>query len=94
MERPVDDDADQHLVLDAAFANLTRWIRDGIAPPRAARIAIDNVGTPQARVVRDQYGNAVGGVRTPYLDVPTATYHTASVGETFCPEIGHMEPFD
>ena len=81
-------------VLDAAFANLTHWIRDGIAPPRAARITIENVGTPQAGVVRDEYGNAVGGVRTPYLDVPIATYHTASVGDTFCPEIGHRDPFD
>ncbi len=81
-------------VLDAAFANLTRWIRDGLAPPRAARITIENGGTPQARVVRDEFGNAVGGARTPYLDVPIATYHTTSVGDTFCPEIGHIEPFD
>ncbi len=81
-------------VLDTAFASLTRWIRDGVAPPRAARIEIENVGTPQARVVRDEFGNAVGGVRTPYLDVPIATYHTTSVGDTFCPEIGHKEPFD
>ncbi len=57
-------------VMDAAFANLTRWVRDGAAPPKAARISVENGGTPQARVVRDQYGNAVGGYRTPYLDVP------------------------
>jgi hypothetical protein len=25
-------------VMDAAFANLTRWVRDGVAPPKAARI--------------------------------------------------------
>lgn len=81
-------------VLDAAFANLTRWVRDGVAPPRAARIAIENVGTPQARVVRDESGNAVGGVRTPYVDVPIATYRTTSVGDTFCPEIEHIQPFD
>ena len=80
-------------VMDAAFANLTHWVRDGIAPPRAARIAIENVSTPQARVVRDESGNAVGGVRTPYVDVPIATYHTSSVGDTFCPEVGHLEPF-
>jgi alpha/beta hydrolase family protein len=81
-------------VLDAAFANLTRWIRDRVPPPRAARIAVEGGGTPQARVVRDQWGNAVGGVRTPYVDVPTATYHTTSKGETFCPELGRREPFD
>ena len=81
-------------VMDAAFANLTRWIVDGVAPPRAERIAIDNIGTPEARVVRDEFGNAVGGARTPYLDVPIATYHTSSVGDTFCPQVGHLEPFD
>ena len=50
-------------VIDAAFANLTRWVRDGVAPPKATRIAVENGGTPQARVVRDQFGNAIGGVR-------------------------------
>jgi hypothetical protein len=33
-------------------------------------------------------------VRSPYLDVPIATYYTASRGETFCPELGHTVPFD
>jgi hypothetical protein len=80
--------------LDAAFANLTRWIRDGVAPPRAERLKVENGGTPQARVVLDQHGNAVGGVRSPYLDVPIATYFTSSKGETFCPELGHTVPFD
>ena len=81
-------------VLDAAYANLTRWVRDGVAPPKAPRIAVENGGTPQARVVRDQVGNAVGGVRTPYLDVPAATYNTATKGETFCPELGRTDPMD
>lgn len=80
--------------LDAALANLTRWIRDGVPPPKAERIRIENPGTPQARIALDQFGNAVGGVRTPYLDVPTATYHTTSKGETFCPELAHTVPFD
>jgi len=81
-------------VLDGAFANLTRWIRDGVAPPRAERIAIENSGTQQARIMLDTSGNAVGGVRTPYLDVPAATYYTSSKGETFCPELGHTVAFD
>jgi hypothetical protein len=79
-------------VLNAAYANLTRWVRDGVAPPRAARISVENGGTPQARIMRDQVGNAVGGARTPYLDVPIARYHTESKGETFCPELGRTEP--
>jgi hypothetical protein len=86
---PINTDA-----LDAAFANLTRWIRDGVAPPKAERIKIENPGTQQAHIALDQYGNAVGGVRTPYVDVPIATYYTTSKGETFCPELAHTVPFD
>jgi hypothetical protein len=86
---PINTDA-----LDAAFANLTRWIRDGVAPPKAERIKIENPGTPQARIALDQYGNAIGGVRTPYVDVPIATFYTTSKGETFCPELAHTVPFD
>ena len=79
---------------DAAFANLTRWIKDGVAPPKAERIAIENAGTPQARITLDRFGNAVGGYRTPYLEVPIATYQVSSKGETFCPEIGRVDAFD
>jgi len=80
--------------LDAAFANLTRWVRDGVPAPRAERVAVENGGTPQARVVLDQVGNAVGGVRTPYLDVPTATYYTSTKGPGLCGNLAHMEAFD
>jgi hypothetical protein len=80
-------------VLDAALANLTRWVRDGVAPPKATRISVDAGGTPKSSFVRDQFGNVVGGVRTPYLDIPIATYHTTAKGETFCPELGRVEPF-
>jgi hypothetical protein len=80
--------------LDAAFANLTRWIAEGVPPPKAERITINSPGTPQASVALDQNGNAIGGVRTPYVDVPVATYYTTSKGETFCPELAHTAPFD
>jgi hypothetical protein len=80
--------------LDAAYANLTRWVRDGMPPPRAERIAVEHGGTPQARVVVDPHGNAVGGVRTPYLDVPTATYYTSTRGPGLCGNLAHKTDFD
>lgn len=58
----------QHFVLNAAIAALNRWIREGTPPPMAPRIEMDG-GT----IVRDEYGNARGGIRTPYVDVPIAT---------------------
>jgi len=80
--------------LDAAYANLTRWVRDGVPAPRAERVAVENGGTPQARVVLDEHGNAVGGVRTPHLDVPAATYYTNTRGPGLCGNLAHKEDFD
>lgn len=80
--------------LDAVYANLTRWVRDGIPPPRAPRIAVEGGGTSQARVVLDEHGNAVGGVRSPYVDVPTATYVTTTKGPGICGNLAHMKAFD
>jgi hypothetical protein len=80
--------------LDAAYANLTRWVRDGVPAPRAPRVSVENGGTPQARVVLDQHGNAVGGVRTPHLDVPVATYYTSTRGPGLCGNLAHMKAFD
>jgi hypothetical protein len=80
--------------LDAAYANLTRWVRDGVPAPRAPRIAVNGGGTPQARVLLDQHGNAVGGVRTPQVEVPVATYYTSTKGPGLCGNLAHMEAFD
>jgi Alpha/beta hydrolase domain len=55
----------------AATAALARWATVGVAPPSAPRIQL---GDPLAAdpVARDQYGNALGGIRYPHLDVPIA----------------------
>ena len=81
-------------VVNASFANLDRWVRDGVAPPRAARVAGQDGGTPQARIALDEFGNALGGVRSPYLDVPVATYYASTGGEGLCGNLGHKAPFD
>ncbi len=89
MELPV-----YQYTLNAAFANLDRWARNGTPPPKAERIGIENGGTPQAKFVADQYGNAAGGVRSPYVDAPTATYVPNSPGQAICRNIGHKISFD
>jgi hypothetical protein len=60
-----------HFVLNTAFSALNRWVRRGTPPPIAPRIEITT--TPLA-IVRDAYGNAMGGIRMPQLDVPIASY--------------------
>ena len=64
-----------HYYMAGAMQNLDAWVRDGVSPPHADRIQIVDEGTPSARVARDQYGNAPGGVRNAYVEVPTASYH-------------------
>lgn len=68
-------------ILNMALRNLVLWL-DGVVPPKADRIQLEADGRT---VVRDEFGNAVGGVRTSYLDVPIATYgavNTAVPGVT------------
>jgi hypothetical protein len=82
------------LVFNASFAALDQWVRKGIPAPRAPRIEIKDGGTPQAAVATDKLGHGLGGVRTPFIDVPDAAYSTNSPGPGNCREMGHKEPFD
>ena len=61
----------QHYVLNAALEALMRWVHTGVAPPRAPRI--ETVAEFDTSIRRDEHGNALGGIRTPLLDVPVAT---------------------
>jgi hypothetical protein len=84
-------------VANAAFADLTKWVDHGTLPPRAARIQVTD--TRSGTVARDRFGNALGGLRTPFLDVPTTTYSpTDSVSHDtelsgLCFLIGYNTPF-
>lgn len=56
---------------DSALVALHKWITQGVAPPSGNQIAT----TPFFNIVeRDQYGNALGGIRLPDINVPTETY--------------------
>lgn len=84
-------------VADAAFADLTKWLDHGTPPPRAARIGVSNASA--GTIERDRFGNALGGVRTPFVDFPTATYSPidSSTHDTqlsgLCPLMGFSVPF-
>ena len=49
--------------------HLIQWVDKGQVPPRADRIMVD-----KGAIVADQFGNARGGVRNTYVDVPVAQY--------------------
>lgn len=71
-----------------ALRNLRRWAVDGVAPPRAMPIELlaDRADGPCGAMAealpcrRDEHGNAIGGVRTPFVDVPVASYYPHSPG--------------
>jgi hypothetical protein len=53
------------------------WVAYGIVPPHAPSYIAVNPGNQVidgTRVALDQFGNAIGGVRTPYVDVPIFKY--------------------
>src|SRR5262249_49966473 len=82
------------LTFNAAIAALDEWVKKGTPAPRAARVELKDMGTPQVSVVMDKLGHGLGGVRTPYIDVPDASYFTSSRGPGTCREMGHKVPFD
>jgi hypothetical protein len=77
------------IFFDAATRNLDLWVRHGIAPPHADPILVQG-----DQPVLDQFGNVQGGLRSPYLDVPTSTWFGSTPGPSFCFIAGHEVPFD
>jgi hypothetical protein len=77
------------IAYNAILRNLELWIDKGTAPPRADQIVVEN-NAP----VLDKFGNVTGGVRSPFLDVPTSTWFGNSTGKSFCTIAGHEVPFD
>jgi hypothetical protein len=56
-----------------ALNYLLEWVDKGKVPPRAERILLDrNTANDGSLMALDEYGNARGGIRNPYVDVPTA----------------------
>ena len=82
-----------HYVLQAAIVGLHAWIRAGVPPAQAAPMELSEADPP--RLVLDENGLAVGGVRTPWVDVPIA--RTSGIGTAESP-LSHLfgsgEPFD
>ncbi len=84
----------QHYVATAAMAGLLGWVDDGKAPPRASRIR--TAGEDNTTIVRDKHGIALGGIRTPSVDVPVETLSGEAQVQTapLCVIFGSTTPFD
>jgi hypothetical protein len=84
----------QHVVVQAALHALNDWLALGTPPPTGARLDLSSTAPPV--IARDNLGNAIGGVRTPAVDVPVAALSgIAPAGaSTLCSLFGSTTPFD
>jgi alpha/beta hydrolase family protein len=82
-----------HIVAKAALRALTNWLTAGTAPVIAPRIDVAPGATPQVR--RDADEIALGGIRTPPVDVPVAALSGAPGPNpsTICLLLGSTKPF-
>jgi hypothetical protein len=82
-----------HLVAKAALRALTTWMETGTAPVIAPRI--DVVPGPSPTIRRNADGIALGGIRTPPVDVPVAALSGAPGPNpsTICLLLGSTKPF-
>lgn len=73
--------------------HLLDWAARGTMPPRAERMAVDeDLSGDNTRVATDEFGNARGGVRSTYLDVPIFKFTIPNSGPGLCSQTGHPTP--
>jgi hypothetical protein len=65
------NDGPQHPVVQAAFTAFDKWVSDGTSPPSPSPFRF--ASTSPTTYALDTYGNVIGGVRTPAVDVPVST---------------------
>ena len=67
--------------MSVALNHLIQWVDKGTAPPYADRVIMDvNVRNDGSLMMLDEVGNARGGIRNPYVDVPIAKYTMRNPG--------------
>ena len=79
-------------VMRSAVASLESWVVTGQPPASMPQVEIDDAGA----IVVDDNGIAIGGIRTPHVDVPIARLSGLGQPESdnFCGLFGTTTPFD
>ena len=73
-------------LIEGAYHNLREWVLYGITPPHMQSVIVMRGEYPCLDFVTDEHGNHVGGVRSPYVDVPVAAYRDDGTVDMFPPE--------
>ena len=85
-----------NFVLSAAIHALDKWVRTGNPPATANQLQAIDFTLYSPRLKRDASGNALGGIRTPFVDVPLAVLSGTgnSGGNGFCGLFGTTTPYN
>ncbi len=97
LAKPSNPGMPHHYVLEAALARLNDWVRTGKAPASTSRLVLATGGVTgtEPSFALDTNGLANGGVRTPWVDVPTIKLSGAgNSGSLIAVLVGSGEPFD
>jgi hypothetical protein len=64
---------------NAGLADMQSWLTKGVAPPKGNQISTNPFWFNT--IFRDRFGNALGGVRLPDIQVPSETYSAINIVE-------------
>ena len=97
VEKPFNEGMPHHYVLQAALAAIDSWVKTGRPPASTAPLMLDPAtkpGDPPA-LLHAMNGIARGGVRTPWVDVPTIRLSGKGDPNSFIGMLaGSGDPFD
>ena len=78
--------------MSVAVNHMWQWLDKGTAPPHGDRFYVDfNLDKDGSMFALDEFGNVKGGIRTSYIDVPTAKFGVPNSGSE--PPIKNPHPF-
>lgn len=90
---PYPQDYPYEYIFAAAFRNLFTWVRESVPAPPSLKVERYLNGESK----KDAFGNTRGGVRTPFIDLPTCVYSKyCTLKEDPAKQRdfwGHVEPF-
>lgn len=80
-EKPMNN-GPHHYVFNTAVRGLSAWVAGGEPPPASPRLTLND---DKSDYRYDDLGNVLGGIRTPYVDAPSAVLRgDANLGNSFC----------